>query len=89
MPFFFLTLGEYVSFLPRFSDFIVSNLRGGIICLPAEALTGVYIRPASASAHCPPWSSPFARAWHSASLTCVLGEPPIGLSPLVEQHTPA
>ena len=45
MPFFFLTLGECVSFLPRFSDFIVNNLRGGIICLSAEALTGVYARP--------------------------------------------
>jgi len=44
MPIFFLTLGEYMSFLPRFSDFIVSNLRGGIICLPAEVLTGVCIR---------------------------------------------
>jgi len=44
MPFCSPMPGEYVSFLPRFSDFIVSHLRGGIICLPAEALTGVYIR---------------------------------------------
>lgn len=89
VPFFFPALGENKC---RFSPdlLILPEAVCVEVCLPAgrvDRRLHPFRRPPLLVVS--PWPSPFARTCHSASLTCILGQPLIGLPLLVERHIPA